>query len=341
MKITWQRIQPEGEPDGWISSNSGWLDQNTSVLAHPSSKYFPMTGSDGLPWILCPSEGALRMINRQWAEATAFLIDRNVLHLGISLGTMAADKIRAALTGVVAGAYHYTKKDRVSLTIQSAPEIDPVIVDDVMALALAQDWVRYLVDTPSNEKPPQTLRDIYQKDAKNTIHWQVIEASELRAMGAGGILSVGQGSHRPPVLVAGKYEGNPGAPFLALVGKGVTFDSGGISLKPVESMGKMKADMAGSAAVMATLRLVAQQKWSVNVLAISGLAENLPGGGAYRPGDIITMLDGTRAEIITTDAEGRLLLGDGVAYAVQHGASAIVDIATLTGANMVALGGVR
>ena len=180
-----------------------------------------------------------------------------------------------------------------------------------------------------------------QVGSPDRITWQTIDQVELKALGAGGILGVGQGSDRPPCMLVGRYEGRPGAPWIGLVGKGITFDSGGISLKPGEGMGRMKGDMGGAAAVVGAIRAIAEIGLAVNVLAVTPLAENLPGGGAYRPGDVLTMMDGTTVEVISTDAEGRLVLGDGVTWALGQGVSAVVDIATLTGANVVALGGIR
>ena len=129
--------------------------------------------------------------------------------------------------------------------------------------------------------------------------------------------------------------------MLALVGKGITFDSGGLSIKPALGMGNMKADMGGAAAVAAALRTVAELGIAVNVMAVLPLAENLPDGAAFRPGDVVTMLDGTTVEIVSTDAEGRLVLGDALTLARERGAARIVDVATLTGANTVVLGGVK
>ncbi len=205
-------------------------------------------------------------------------------------------------------------------------------------------WVKDLVNLPPNAKPPRTLADLFQNRAKENnlpIIWDRLETEDLKRIQAGGILAVGQGSANSPVLLAGRYEGKPGGPWLGLVGKGITFDSGGISLKPAENMGRLKADMAGAAVTMAALQLAAEMRWPVNILAVAPLAENLPDGEAYRPGDVITMMDKTTVEIVSTDAEGRLVLGDAITYALQSPVSHLIDIATLTGTNAIALGGLR
>ncbi len=205
-------------------------------------------------------------------------------------------------------------------------------------------WVKDLVNRPPNRKAPQVLADLFQnraQDNKLPITWERLELDDLKGIEAGGILAVGQGSINPPVLLVGRYEGKRGAPWLGVVGKGITFDAGGISLKPAENMGRLKADMAGAAVAMASLQLAAEMNWPMNIVALAPLAENLPDGAAYRPGDVITMMDKTSVEIVSTDAEGRLVLGDAMTYALKNPVSHLIDIATLTGTNAVALGGIR
>lgn len=205
-------------------------------------------------------------------------------------------------------------------------------------------WVKDLVNMPPNLKPPQALATLFQNRAREKnlpINWHRLELEDLIQMQAGGMLAVGQGSANPPVLLAGRYEGKPGSPWLGLIGKGITFDSGGISLKPAENMGRLKADMTGSAVMMAALELAAEMHWPINILAVAPLAENLPDGAAYRPGDVITMMDKTTVEIASTDAEGRLILADALTYALESQVSHVIDMATLTGTNVIALGGVR
>ena len=170
----------------------------------------------------------------------------------------------------------------------------------------------------------------------------VLEEKEIRELKMGALLGVSQGSDEPPRVVVLRYMGDSGSPdILAYVGKGITFDSGGISLKSADGMEKMKYDMAGGATVMAALRTLALFRARVNCVAVVPLAENMPSGRAQRPGDVVQSMSGKTIEIISTDAEGRLVLADGLAYARKLGATHIVDIATLTGAARIALGPYR
>jgi leucyl aminopeptidase len=171
---------------------------------------------------------------------------------------------------------------------------------------------------------------------------ETLEAEEVRARGMGGLWGVGQGSDNPPALIVLRYE--PATPdaddqeLFAFVGKGITFDTGGISIKPAKGMEEMKADMAGGAAVLGALRAVAQLKPRRRIVGVVPTAENMPSGSAIKPGDVVRTLAGYTIEVIDTDAEGRLVLADGIAYARSLGATRLVDLATLTGSIAVALG---
>ncbi|MDI6815322.1 MAG: leucyl aminopeptidase, partial [Dehalococcoidales bacterium] len=167
----------------------------------------------------------------------------------------------------------------------------------------------------------------------------VLEREQMQELGMGALLGVAQGSRQPPKFIVLHYRGGNSTEIeVALIGKGVTFDSGGISIKPSEGMAEMKGDMAGGAAVMAAITAIAQLKPKINVMAVIPAVENLPGGSALRPGDILTAMNGKTIEIISTDAEGRLILADALGYANKLGAKLMVDVATLTGACRVALG---
>ena len=169
---------------------------------------------------------------------------------------------------------------------------------------------------------------------------RILDEKELTTLGMGMLLGVGQGSHNPPRMVVIRHEpsGAAKSPVLGLVGKGVTFDTGGISIKPAENMERMKDDMAGGAAVASAMRAIAELKAPIRVVAVIPIAENMPGGHAIRPGDVLKSASGKTVEVLNTDAEGRLILGDALWYAQQLGATHLVDIATLTGAISVALG---
>lgn len=167
----------------------------------------------------------------------------------------------------------------------------------------------------------------------------IIDQEQMRQLGMGALLAVAQGSAKPPYLIVVRYQGaDPAKPPLALVGKGITFDSGGISIKPSERMQDMKYDMSGGAAVLAAIQGLATLAVPVNVLGVVPATENLPSGTALKPGDIVTASNGKTIEVVSTDAEGRLILADALHHAVTQGAGAIVDLATLTGACVVALG---
>ena len=260
----------------------------------------------------------------------------------------AAEHRAAAVAGVGDGLYSFTayRAPRDDEAI-GAPVVTLVGVGDIpareQAAVHAAVPVRNWVNLGSNDKPPERLADLMTESLDGLgVLVERLGVAELTAMGAGGILGVGQGSAHPPVILLAKYAGAPGdSRTLALVGKGITFDSGGLSLKTGQGMMTMKTDMAGAAAVMGAVAALARARAPVNVWGIGCLAENMPDGNAQRPGDVIRTLDGTTVEVLNTDAEGRLVLCDGVALAKQRGAAAIVDIATLSGAAAAALGGER
>jgi leucyl aminopeptidase len=167
---------------------------------------------------------------------------------------------------------------------------------------------------------------------------QVLERSQMEKLGMGALLGVSSGSAQPPKFIIVEYRKGGKKPFIALVGKTITFDSGGISIKPSENMDKMKDDMSGGAAVLGALRTAAALKLPLNIVGLLPATENMPSGSAYKPGDVLRTMSGRTIEIINTDAEGRLILSDALAYACRYKPAAIVDIATLTGACRVALG---
>ncbi|MBI4313894.1 MAG: leucyl aminopeptidase [Candidatus Omnitrophica bacterium] len=212
-------------------------------------------------------------------------------------------------------------------------------------IADAVGFSRDLINLPANHKYPEDIAARVQKNArKNTgaskISCRIIKKAELTRLGLNAILAVGQGSVHPPVLVALEYKG-PGAgskPPLVFVGKGITFDSGGISIKPSGNMDQMKYDMSGGAAAAGAIQAIAGLKLPVHVVGIIPFSENLPSGSAQRPGDIIRTFSGKTVEVLNTDAEGRLVLADALSFARRSKPAAMIDLATLTGACVVALG---
>lgn len=203
---------------------------------------------------------------------------------------------------------------------------------------------RDLANEPPNVAYPEAVADTVKEtfDANSGVTVRVFGPSSLEDMKAGGILAVGQGSKRPPCMVVMEYDGTGGKhkrPDVALVGKGVTFDTGGISIKPSANMQDMKYDMSGAADVIGTMLALSRRKADTHVIGIVGLAENMPDGNAYRPGDVIRLMSGKTVEITNTDAEGRLVLSDCLTYVEKtYKPKAIIDLATLTGACVAALG---
>ncbi len=220
---------------------------------------------------------------------------------------------------------------------------DPKAAADGTIVGESINWARRLINEPSNRKPPRVIAEHAREMAAAAgLSCEVLDEQAIRALKMGALLGVGQGSDEPVRLVVLKYLGNPASSaMLAFVGKGVTFDTGGISLKQADGMEKMKYDMAGGVTAMAALRTLALFGAPVNCMAVVPLAENMPGGGAQRPGDVVESLSGKTIEIINTDAEGRLILADALAYARRLGATHLIDIATLTGAARIALGPFR
>jgi leucyl aminopeptidase len=203
---------------------------------------------------------------------------------------------------------------------------------------LARDWT----NEPANYMTPTELAKIAQELAGvHGLDLLVLDREQMEKEGMGSLLGVAKGSCQPPKLIVLGYKGDKKSSVtLGFVGKGITFDSGGISIKPSENMAEMKGDMAGAAAAMAAVSAIAQLKLKVNVTAVVPATENLPGGKALKPGDILKAINGKTIEVVNTDAEGRLILADALGYAVKRGFSSLVDVATLTGACHVALGDV-
>ncbi|MFP5218547.1 MAG: leucyl aminopeptidase [Actinomycetes bacterium] len=266
--------------------------------------------------------------------------------LAVDLRALAPDAegVRALVEGLLLASYRFSRKaeepkDRLSDVALVVPDTDAVRagLERATAVATATAAARDLVNTPSLEKTPQWLAEQAQallSDAEVRI-W---DEKALQDKGFGGVLGVGQGSSRPPRFIEARWSGGRG-PHVVLVGKGITFDSGGLSLKPNDSMVAMKTDMGGAAAVLGALAAVVALKLPLRVTALVAAAENMPSGSAQRPGDVIRHYGGRTVEVLNTDAEGRLVLADALAYAdLDLKADVVLDVATLTGAMPVALG---
>jgi len=208
-------------------------------------------------------------------------------------------------------------------------------------LARASIVARDMVNEPANHMTPSHMAEAAQKVAKDQgLKIQVLDNPEMKKMGMGAFMGVAQGTDEPAKLIVMRYEGDPANPGnnLGLIGKGITFDTGGISLKPPGGMEAMKGDMAGGASVIAAMQIIGQVKPKINVLAVIAATENMPGASAQRPGDVVRAMNGKTIEVINTDAEGRLVLADALCYAREQGITRLVDVATLTGAMVTTLG---
>ena len=208
-----------------------------------------------------------------------------------------------------------------------------LIITDGVVLA------RDLVNEPAMHKSPEAMADLASEMAAEVgLGIRVLDEIEIESEGLGGLLGVSLGAANPPRLVELRHEPDGAKAFLALVGKGIVFDSGGLSLKPANSMEEMKTDMSGAAAVFGAMKAISRLNLPVKVVGIAPLTENMPGGAAMRPGDVLRIRNGKTIEVLNTDAEGRLVLADGLSLAVEQSPDLLVDLATLTGACMVALG---
>jgi len=267
--------------------------------------------------------------------------------------------VQAAVEGVVYAMWrpevHRTRAEERRL-----PPIESVLlvtekaaakaIERGQAVGDAVNLQRRLANEPANKMTPTILANEARAAAKEVgVQIEVLDVDRCRVLGMGSYLSVAQGSHEPPRFIVMRYHGRRGkngngagrkvrSYDIAFVGKGITFDSGGISIKPADNMHHMKADMTGAASVIAALAAIGRLKPNVNVLGVAPCTENLPGGGATKPGDVFTSMSGKTVEVINTDAEGRLVLIDGITYAQREGARRVVDVATLTGAVSIALG---
>jgi leucyl aminopeptidase len=211
-------------------------------------------------------------------------------------------------------------------------------VDLAKVLVDSANKARDLVNAPSNKHTPTHLAEYAASMAKEMkLSCEVLGRDEIIKKGMDALYSVSRGSKQEPKLVVLKYNGGKGETY-GLIGKGITFDSGGISLKPSSKLAEMKTDMAGAATVIEAMRVIAGLKLKVNVIAVIPITENMPGGNAYKPGDVIGSMAGKTIEVISTDAEGRLILADAITYAKELGATKLIDLATLTGGCRVALG---
>ena len=272
---------------------------------------------------------------------------------GAGTGGMEAEKAAQAITeGSILGLYtfrkHITKESEHGelqelLIVERDGSRLPILERGVKRgriLANAVNFARDMINEPANHMTPSDMAEIARGvAADHGLEFSILDREEMKNLGMGALLGVAQGSKQPPKFIILSYRGSDSSSStLGLVGKGLTFDSGGISLKPSEAMDEMKSDMAGGATVIAAIKAIAEMKLRINVTALIPATENLPGGAALKPGDILKAMNGKTIEVVNTDAEGRLILADALSYARQLKLSPLIDVATLTGACRVALG---
>ncbi len=283
---------------------------------------------------------------------------RKVRNIGVSKITVAVDTFStdqisseriaelvtlSAINGLYRYENHKSKKsdkaiEKVLLNMESPAEVG---VSSYTAIAEAINLARDLSNAPANQMTPTILARVAEQEAQaNNLEFELIDEEKMKEFGMGSLLGVAQGSIEPAFMIVMKYHGDKDSPndSIALVGKGITFDSGGLSLKPPAGMTTMKGDMAGGAAVIGAMTAISKLNLNLNVYGIVAATENMPGGKAQRPGDVVTAMNGTTVEVLNTDAEGRLVLADALCYANHLGVNKIVDVATLTGAIRTALG---
>jgi leucyl aminopeptidase len=341
---------PAGAPEvaELLSANEARTERGLARLVHVDGKRVVVAGL-GARAELEPdalrdaAAAAVRELRGTVGGSAAWLLDE-------SLELPPAEQVRAAVEGAVLGGYDPGAWKTAStngqpverLTLVAGPEVEPAATR-ASVVAAWTNYARDLANAPASELTPATFADrAAELSARfGTVVAEALEPDEMHKRGMGALLGVGMGSHNPPRLIVLRHE--PPQPthadlHLGLVGKGITFDSGGIALKPALYMEEMRGDMSGAAAVVAATGAIAELGLPIRVLTVVAAAENVQGGGSFRPGDILTASNGKTIEITNTDAEGRLVLADALVYARAEGATHVVDLATLTGAMSRAMG---
>jgi leucyl aminopeptidase len=340
--------------DGEFKANLGEL-----VTLHPMSRLAAKR-------VVVVGLGAQEKMDTQFVRRASAIAARSLQQTGARQVALALhskewsvdleESVRAEVEGALLGLYTFKKYKqaeangngrgitRIHLLVKNANEtmLDQAVKHGI-ALAEATNFARDLGNEPPNVLTPSELANRTSAMARQFgLECEILDRSAMQDLGMGGLLGVSQGSAEPPKFIILRYRGAPQSEEkgIALVGKGITFDTGGISLKPAERMHEMKNDMAGAAAVIGAMYAIAALKPAINVTVLVPTTENMPGGTAYRPGDILRIMNGKTIEIVNTDAEGRLVLADALSYAVKEGLSPIIDVATLTGGIVVALGSV-
>jgi leucyl aminopeptidase len=336
----------------WVrrASDSGELEAGVGKLV--SSPLGPLSVATRLV-VVRVGDGSAAAVRKAMLAAFATLrqasVKKVLLHVGLCAPQPGA--VRAAVVAAAEATYQYTStksKPQVRALeklVISAPENAAVRVEVVQAKALikgielAKEWA----NRPANHATPSMLGDAAEKLSEHRrVQVEVLGPKKVAKLGMGSFMAVAQGSEEPLRFIVIKYQGagKSSAPVV-LVGKGITFDTGGISIKPAAEMDEMKFDMGGAASVLGAMKSIAEMQPAINVVALIPSCENMPDGRAIKPGDVVTSMSGQTIEILNTDAEGRLILCDALTYAARFKPAAVVDVATLTGACVISLGHVR
>lgn len=326
------------------NSEADWVESAEADTLHKYGSSAKLDSTARVPGadVVLLVIGCGEIVNYRNYAAAAVRASKGIAHLSIDLTQANAEEVMLAAEGCLLGMdtpSEYKKTSSELLAVELVVNEQLLGTDISQSLNLGSRIVqaRQIINTPANYLWPQKLAEICLAASSGLpIDIEVWDEERLAKENCGGILGVGKGSERPPRLIKMTYRG--GGKHLGLVGKGITFDTGGLSLKPPESMVGMKYDMAGAATVMAAVLAIAEQKLAVDITAILCVAENMPSGQATRPGDVLTMRNGKTVEVLNTDAEGRLVMADGLSILSEMNVDHIVDVATLTGAATIALG---
>jgi leucyl aminopeptidase len=376
MKVTFAAGRPEGSyalallvrGDDTLADRLAGLDEAARRLAASSAEAqrFEREAAAVAETFIAEGEGARRLLlvglgsrkdgdsvyERAGGALTGRLLTSGETRLVSALSGLGLDAAAAARIGFGAAARSWRYDVyRTKLGRKQKPTLEEVVIvgagegaeaawADKEALLAGLGFTRTLVTEPANIIYPESFVERCRKEMDGLgVEFTVLDESEMQALGMGALIGVGQGSERPPRLLAMRWNGGGDAKPVVFIGKGITFDTGGISIKPAAGMEAMKWDMGGAGAVAGTIRTLAARKAKANVIGICVLAENMPDGKAQRPGDVVTSMSGQTIEVINTDAEGRLVLCDAITWAQrEYKPEVMVDLATLTGAMIISLG---
>ncbi|HYI21830.1 MAG TPA: leucyl aminopeptidase [Candidatus Limnocylindrales bacterium] len=342
-----------------VRQQAEWVARESGARKLFGSTTHLQEGSDGGPTRLVVVAAGKRDefdIQRSWqvvSSGVRSLWQSTARRIAVVVETDALDRTEAVQSAVEGVIYSMWRPEtyRTSEDERQLPPIEEVLIvagdaadEDAISRGTfvgdAVNWARNLSNEPANLMTPTRVAEEAAALASGAgLDIEVVEEDAAREMGMGSYLSVARGSDEPAKFIVLRYHGRGGDGYdLGIVGKGITFDSGGISIKPSEDMHLMKHDMTGAAVVLASAGVIAQLGLPINLICVAPCTENLPGGHATKPGDVVTSMSGKTVEVINTDAEGRLVLIDGITFAQREGARRIVDVATLTGAIRIALG---